>query len=85
MRLAMLPLEHPLYPLIKRNAACRTKRHHAPLYTLLSLYNLNTSMVEKIPPTMHNIEQLERLPFILSIPESRTSAVTKAAAATEEI
>ena len=84
-RLATLPLEHPLHPLIRKNAAGRTKRHRAPLHTLLSLYNLNTSTVEKIPPTMRNPEQTGRLPFTLSIPENRTSAVTEAAAATEEI
>ena len=84
-RLATLPPEHPLHSIIKRNAARRTKRHRAPLHTLLSLYNLNVTAVEKIPSTMRNPEQIGRLPFILSIPENRTSAVAEAAAATEEI
>ena len=62
------------------------KAPRAPSYcTLLSLYNLNTTAVEKIPSTMRNPEQMGRLPFILSIPENRTSAVAEAAAATEEI
>ena len=84
-RLATLPLGHPLHPLIKRNTACRTKRHCAPIHTLLSLYNLDTSAVEKIPSTARNPEQTGRLPFNLSIPENRSSAIAEAASATEEI
>jgi hypothetical protein len=84
-RLATLPPEHPLHPLIRKNATCRTKRHCAPLHTLLSLYNLNTTAIEKIPTTMHNPEQMGRLPFNISIPENRNSAIAKATAAMEDI
>ena len=84
-RLATLPPGHPLHPLIKRNAACRTKRHRAPIHVLLSLYNLDTSAVEKIPSTARNPEQTGRLPFIISIPENRSGAIAEAASATEEI
>jgi hypothetical protein len=84
-RLATLPLEHPLHPLIRKNAACRTKRHCAPLHTLLSLYNLDIIVIEKILTTVCNLEQMGRLPFNISILENRNSAIAKATAAIEDI
>ena len=84
-RLAMLPLEHPLYPLVRKNASCRVKRHRTPLHTLLSLYNLNTALVEKIPSTARNPEQTGKLPFDVRIPADRKSSITEAASAREEV
>jgi hypothetical protein len=62
-RLAMLLPDHPLHPLVRRNASCRVKRHCAPLHTLLSLYNLNLTLVKKIPSTACSPEQAGKLPF----------------------
>jgi hypothetical protein len=56
IRMAMLSSEHPLYLLIRRNITYRTKRHHTLLHTLLSLYNLDISVVEKILSFTYNLE-----------------------------
>ena len=84
-RLAMLPPGHPLFPLVRKNASGRVKRHRAPLHILLSLYKLNPTLVEKIPPTARNPEQVGKLPFNIRVPKDRKSSVAEAAAAREEI
>jgi ribonuclease HI len=48
--MATLPVEHPLHSLVKRSAKRQIKRHHLPLHTLTSIFNICPSKIEEIPP-----------------------------------
>src|SRR5579863_7194194 len=84
-RLSMLPKDHPLHPIIKRNANCRVKRHRAPIHVLLSLYHLDPNKIEKIPSFARNPQQTGKLPFAISIAEDRQSSIAEVTNAAEEI
>ena len=84
-RLALLPPDHPLHPLVRKNASRRVKRHRAPLHTLLALYDLNPTLIEKIPSTARNPEQTGKLPFNIRVPKDRNSSIAEDTLAREEI
>ena len=84
-RMATLPKEHPLHLLVRKNASRRVKRHRAPLHTLLSLYDLNPTLVEKIPSTARNPEHTGKSPFDIRIPKDRNSSIAEATEASEEL
>ena len=85
VRMSMLPIDHPLHAIIKRNANRRVKRHRAPIHVLLSLYNLDPNKIEKIPSTVHNPQHTGKLPFVISIAEDRPSSIAEVLSASEEI
>ena len=84
-RMVTLPKKHPLHLLVRKNASCRVKRHCTPLHTLLSLYDLNPTLVEKIPSTACNPEHTGKSPFDIRIPKDRNSSIAKATKASKEI
>src|SRR5579863_6174974 len=84
-RLSMLPKDHPLHPIIKRNANRRVKRHRTPIHVLLSLYHLDPNKIEKIPSFARNPQQTGKLPFAISIAEDRQSSIAEVTNAAEEI
>ena len=49
-RIATLPQEHPLHKLIRKSAKQQIKRHRSPMHTLTSIFGLDPSKMEKIPP-----------------------------------
>ena len=85
VRLATLPVMHPLHKIVASKVTRRISRHKAPLNCLLGMYNLNPKKVEKIPAAARHPAQKGELPFSIVIPESRDISFVEAANATEEI
>jgi ribonuclease HI len=84
-RLTMLPADHPLFPLINSGTVRRVKRHRAPIHNLRNLYDHEPRRIEKIPSAARDPAQIGKLPFEISIAESRSDSIEEAGNAEEEI
>ena len=49
-RIATLPQEHPLHKLIRKSMKRHTKHHRSPMHILTSIFGLDPSKMERIPP-----------------------------------
>jgi len=85
VRLATLPLEHPLYKVMMHKIMPSIKRHKSPIISLLGRYNLDPKKVEKIPMVVRHPKQIGEFPFLISIPNNREDSTEEAKNATEEI
>ena len=85
MRLATLPSGHPLHKIVGRKDAGRIKKHRSPVNHLLASYDLDPSMIEKIPAAARDPMSIGTLPFTISIANDRDSSITEVANASEEI
>ena len=85
VRLATLPSGHPLHKIISRKDMGRIKKHRSPVNHLLVSYNLNPSMIEKIPAAARDPMSISTLPFTISIANDGDSSITEVANMSEEI
>ena len=85
VRLATLPVKHPLHKIVASKVTHRISRHKAPLNCLLGMYDLDPKKVEKIPATARHPAQKGGLPFSIVIPENRDISTTEAVNTMEEI
>jgi len=85
VRMATLPIDHPLFKPVNWKRMRATKRHHGPLHTLSNLTNTDTRKMEKIPMFGWNPSSLGELPFSISIPANKEASAREAENAMEEI
>jgi ribonuclease HI len=84
-RLATLPREHPLHAPVKRSAKGRVKRHRSPLHTLTSIFGINPSNIEKIPPVRVHPRTRGLQAVHIDIPPSKDDSKRADANAVEKI
>jgi ribonuclease HI len=84
-RMAALPEEHPLYKIMKSRRTGRTKRHKGLLHHLAKWFKFDVNAVEKTPTVVRDPSKAGKLPFDLSIAESREDSIRETEEATEEI
>jgi hypothetical protein len=84
-RMATLPEGHPLYKPIKRKSTGKTKRHKSPIHYLARWFKMDVNKVEKIPAAAQHPLKTGKLPFKLSIAESREDLIRETKTAMEEI
>ena len=85
VRMAMLPVDDPLYKPVNWKRTRATKRHRGPPHNLTNTYNIDAYKVEKIPGVARDPTKTGKLPFRISIPEDKESSARAAENATEEI
>jgi len=64
------------HPLVKSKAARKVKRHRTPLHNLRNIYNHKPKHIEKIPSYGRDPAQTGKLPFRISIADSRDSSMS---------
>ena len=84
-RIAALPREHPLHALVKRSAKGRVKRHQSPLHKLTSIFGIDPSAVEKIPPVRMHPSRKSSQPVFVDIPPNKDASKRADANAVEKI
>ena len=84
-RIATLPVQHPLHKLVKRSAKSQVKRHRSPLHALTSIFGINPSELEEIPPVrLHPKDKGSRI-VRLDIPPDKEASKQADANAIETI
>ena len=77
--------KHPLYIPVKASSRCYVKKHRSPLHTIFKGFKHDIRRVEKIPNRPHNPVKRGKLPFTISIPDSKEALVEEAYMAKEII
>ncbi len=84
-RMATLPEEHLLYRIMKSRRIGRTKKHKGPLHHLAKWFKININAMEKTPTVARDPSKAGKLPFNLSIAESREDLIKETEEASKEI
>jgi len=85
VRMATLPIDHPLFKPVNWKRTRATKRYRRPLHMLSNLTNTDMRKMEKIPTFGWNPSSLGELPFSISIPGNKEALAQEAENAMEEI
>ena len=85
IRLATIPPKHPLYAPVKASSKRYVKKHRSPLHIIFKGFKHDTGRVEKIPTRPRNPAKRGKLPFTVSIPDSKEASVEEARTAKEVI
>jgi ribonuclease HI len=83
--MAALPREHPLHALIKKSARRYIKRHRSPLHTLIGIFGIDPSDIEKIPPVRIHPRKRGLRDLRIDIPPNKDDSKRADANATEKI
>jgi hypothetical protein len=84
-RMAALPIEHPLYKIMKSRRIGKTKRHKGPLHHLTKWFKIDVNAMEKTPMVVRDPSKTGNLPFGISIAESREDSIKETEKAQETI
>jgi len=85
LHLATLPKEHPLHRIVNSKTTGKIKRHKSPMSSLLAAYKVDLKKVVKIPTAARDPTLQGKLPFDISIAESREDSINEATCADEEV
>jgi ribonuclease HI len=70
-RIATLPQEHPLHKLIRKSTKRQVKRHCTPMHILTSIFSLDPSKMERIPPVCTHPKKRGLWAVPVEIPSSK--------------
>ena len=85
IHLVTIPPKHPVYALVKASSKCYIKKHRSPLHTIFKGFKHDVRKVEKIPTRPCNPEKRGKLPFTISIPDSKEASMEEDCMAKETI
>ena len=83
--LSTLPLEHPLYKLVKSSTNRNIIKHKSPLHYLMCIFKLSPTSITKITKMVHNPLDANTIPLQTSIASSKEESKTEATNALESI
>lgn len=84
-RLATLPPEHPLHKPVSSSKSRIIRRHKTPIHGLFEQVNFNPKLVEKIPAKPRNPALIGKLPFKVSIANSKEASIQEDRHANENV
>jgi ribonuclease HI len=84
-RITSLPTAHPLHAPAKRSTKRYTKRHCTPLHTLLGLFTIDPSQMEKVPVVRVHPKERGSPPVRIDIPPNKDASKRADTAAMEKI
>jgi hypothetical protein len=85
IRMAMLPLDHPLFKPINWKRTRVTKRHHGPLQNLFRIYEMEATNYKQVLSVLCNPSLTGMSPFYISILADKESLVWELENTIEEI
>jgi hypothetical protein len=84
-RIATLPIEHLLHKIMKSRKIGKTKRHKGLLHHLVKWFKIDVNAMEKTPTVVRDPSKTGKLPFRISIAESREDSIKETEKAQEAI
>ena len=84
-RIATLPQEHPLHKLIRKSTKRQVKRHRSPLHTLTSIFGIDPSKMERIPPVRTHPKKRGPQGICVDIPPNKDDSKRADTNTTEQI
>ena len=85
IHLATIPPKHPLYAPVKASSKCYVKKHRSLLHTIFKGFKHDVRKVEKIPTRPCNPAKRGKLPFTISILDSKEASMEEDCMAKETI
>jgi hypothetical protein len=71
VHLTIIPLEHPLFKLVRASTSQNVQRHRTPLHNLMSIFKLDPKEITKIDIAICNLLDANKLPLRISIANSK--------------